>query len=730
MMRCTTRLAVRHSISLLASMLLLGLTSHGVRADDAHRVLALLIGVSEYPSLAPDLQLDAGPRNDVVLFAEYLKSRHVPDSNVRILSENVPAGALPTRQEILASLSQLASQAQHGDRVVLLFSGHGSQQPSKDDARIEPDGLDQIFLPRDVGRWDGQTGVVRNAISDNEIGSAIDHLRARGAFVWAIFDTCHAGTLARGALSIQQARSVLPDRLGIPQKALTAAANRPALPSRDAGNTIREQLHFSSASTPGGYVALFASQREEIATQMRVRSGVASNMSYGRFSYTLVQALRSSPNASYRQAMEQVLLSYQGMGVVETTPGYEGTTLDAPVLEDTNREPGSQWPVYETGGHLMVEAGLLQRVTADSILQLVSSPTAQADEIAGYARVVDADAIHASIVSIEHNHKPPVSWSSGKAEDSSRAIFYARPLDLKVAFTMRVAAPAKGSGCDAPGTKLLDAIATMRRSPQLAPRVVWVATTDDADIRLCQRQGQLTVLDAAGAAIIGQEPTHLSEVPVRESGSATVARELGTTLDRIGRVQNLYRVAAGYTQANRLIDVTVERCRRKAPPSEKCDPEATIDPAGRPVLHAADRLDIRLRNFSWEPVNVTVLYINAACKITPLFPDPQVPQEHARIPARSSPVVVPIELDADPAGFERVLVIAVPARSESEEMSFVHLAQDGAVPVDLRGGSGNALMDLMNQAVLGTQMRGGHPVGGDITPQFASFGWIVTPGGE
>ena len=38
------------------------------------------------------------------------------------------------------------------------------------------DGLDEIFLPRDVEKWDGATGKVVNAISAEELIRIIDSL--------------------------------------------------------------------------------------------------------------------------------------------------------------------------------------------------------------------------------------------------------------------------------------------------------------------------------------------------------------------------------------------------------------------------------------------------------------------------------------------------------------------------------------------------------------------------
>ena len=50
-----------------------------------------------------------------------------------------------------------------------------------------------------IGPWSDATAAVQNGLVDDEIGALIDGLRAKGADVWAVFDSCHSGTVTRGA---------------------------------------------------------------------------------------------------------------------------------------------------------------------------------------------------------------------------------------------------------------------------------------------------------------------------------------------------------------------------------------------------------------------------------------------------------------------------------------------------------------------------------------------------
>jgi hypothetical protein len=132
---------------------------------------------------------------------DVLTQRGFPPANIKVLADGVKDATLPTRTNILAELDHLAQMAKKDDFVFLYFAGHGSQQPadrSTAEGRAEPNGLYEIFLPRDVGMWSGTVGGIENALVKTEMRNAVDRILNKGAFVWAIFDSCHSATMVRG----------------------------------------------------------------------------------------------------------------------------------------------------------------------------------------------------------------------------------------------------------------------------------------------------------------------------------------------------------------------------------------------------------------------------------------------------------------------------------------------------------------------------------------------------
>lgn len=290
---------------------------------------ALLVGVSGYPSL-PEARRLRGPRNDVPLMRDALLRAGMSAAGVTLLADGVPGSrALPTRQAILSAMADLAARATPGDWVVVYFSGHGSQQPQPrlpagSGAHREPDGLDEIFLPYDIGDWDGRAGGVRGALVDDEIGAALAAITARGARVWAIFDTCHAGDMARswqGAAPGVSHRNVPPDALGVP-------ATAGALPSP----------RRTPTAPPGGAVVFYAAQPDEPALEEPLPEAGAAGAPgsgaqrrvHGYFTWLIAQALAQQGGAARDPAQPGTTLAALARRVAQ---GYASRPFPTPLFE-------------------------------------------------------------------------------------------------------------------------------------------------------------------------------------------------------------------------------------------------------------------------------------------------------------------------------------------------------------------------------------------------------------
>ncbi len=289
---------------------------------------ALLIGVSEYPTLSRQQQL-TGPRNDVKAWLEYFSRANVPwpAKHIQVLADGIdhPGALLPTRANILASLDHAALHASAGDFQLVYFAGHGSQvaQPTGS-AHTEIDGLDEIFLPRDIGRWDGRAGQVTNAIMDDEIGDRLDAMRAKGCDVLAIFDCCHAATMARADFGVR-VRGVASQLLGIPGQAKSGAA---PLAKKPAPPLTR------SSKLPGALSVFYAAHGFQAATEEMLPKLITPDTATirpqyrGVFSFHLHEVLKNtvgdiSRQDALRTVAADLTIRYQRERRVSPVPRFE-----------------------------------------------------------------------------------------------------------------------------------------------------------------------------------------------------------------------------------------------------------------------------------------------------------------------------------------------------------------------------------------------------------------------
>jgi hypothetical protein len=291
---------------------------------------ALLVGVSDYPGL-PKARRLSGPRNDVLLLRDMMRASGMVDRQIHLLADGVDGAELPTRSRIMEKFSLLSRTVKAGDWVVVYLAGHGTQQP--DGTGLEPDGLDEVFLPYDIGRWEKGMNSVRNSLVDKDIGAELGKLTARGARVWAIFDTCHAGDMAKSVApngKAQVLRRILPFELGItlPEEPPAAAASQQqAAMVKQRNDDVRK----------GRLVLFYASQPDEPAPEELESPGRESQKNnqswHGVFSYRLAQAMKKQPRGSFAEWAKAVKLRYQEERRPFPHPYFVGELDQAPFPE-------------------------------------------------------------------------------------------------------------------------------------------------------------------------------------------------------------------------------------------------------------------------------------------------------------------------------------------------------------------------------------------------------------
>jgi Caspase domain len=709
MMSGGSRFARRISLlALLAVLPLLG----AVSVVQARENYALIVTASDYPNLDQRYWLK-GPKNDAVLLRDYLLNNSpVPFKPPNVTTLGSGDGMeLATHARILADLKALADEAKPGDFVFVQFSGHGSQQPALTDAS-EADGKDEVFLSADTQMAPPDNPTFSpNVLTDDEMAGALKAIRKTGAFVWVVFDSCHSGTMTRGAPDNGSLvmREINPADLGIADSAFKAVPQATSEAMRSA--PLSPDVYGDDADPKmGGLVAFFAAQTTELAPEtafdVTQPDGTTAQQNYGVFTHTIFGALAKNPNLTYRQLAQSVLASYTADNWMRVTPLFEGK-LDAQVFGNADAVPTEQWPiVVGTDASLSIAAGQLHGLAVGSKLLVLPGPAAANDEAIGVAEVASTTELRATI--------KPSSDATHTALDAKAIPLgaYVRPAEIAYPFELRVARP-DPVGADAAEVKAVDdALAAIAAKTEKPLKLSVVEPGEAADVRLAVlSEAKVASLagDGLASGSLDASPKlwllpmsgEISLAPDRRPPAMALARgiqgpdftqKLQETLVTIFRATGLSRLTAASTFGPK--DFVLNFGRQEAG-SASVAPMAIED---TPVIRPNDRLYVDFTNQSGKPVDINLLYIDHDYGITPLCASHLAPGDRLFRPFA--------DINGSDAGSERIVAVINESGKELTDLSFLGQPGLGA----MRGIEQPGLLGMIDALGAGQSTRAA-PVG-------------------
>lgn len=140
---------------------------------------ALLVGIN-YTNTVNELYGCINDTNNI----KTLLNQKYGYNNFTFLTDNT--NKKPTKQNIIKEFTNLLTNAIPGDSLFFLYSGHGTS--SADLNGDELDGQDELIVPIDATS-------LNTCILDDEFNKIIkDNLKA-GVKLFALFDSCHSGTM-------------------------------------------------------------------------------------------------------------------------------------------------------------------------------------------------------------------------------------------------------------------------------------------------------------------------------------------------------------------------------------------------------------------------------------------------------------------------------------------------------------------------------------------------------
>jgi len=668
------------ALTLLAAALLPALTVPSQDEPEAvGETYALLVGCTEYPELAkqfPDTYEASirlkGPANDVELMRHTLV--HVLDvkpENITILSGWPDDEALrPTRGNILQHLAKLAKLEEKNHRVVIYLAGHGSQQRDARAGPEEPDGMDEVFLPADAKGASKSTGRIPKAITDDEIGRNTRNIRDNGADVWLIIDSCHSGTMLRGATNPGEPGSSMRLR-SIPASLLGSSPD----PDREQHGGYREVQELGNTETDG-IVAMYGAQSYGSAPEMDLPRASKNAEAHGLFTYLLAQELtKVQGRISYEELGNRIVASYQAFPCRITIPVAEGDL--ARDIRSGEATSGHQLLLsVRADSSLWLGAGRMAGIQPGCIVELTDT----GGTVVGRAEVLDAD--------LHESRCKALAETDPATGETYRARIVHRPFgDTRINWSV-ADIDGRPLGLEALPDEVRD-----RLQEESSP-TKYVTDPDQAEWLVIPEGSTLRLRPAPRVG--GTDRPGISPGGVVSSFQSIVhARNL-----------KLLASSSWTDEMEGTIEVWVERRAGRGSKAERL--------LSGEMVHPGEEIRVMLRKpQAGQIFDVGVFYVDANYRVLPLYPKRG---EAGRLEANATAEIqvvdwVPIIDDA--LGIEHIVVYAFPRLEESAVVRMDGIANPG---VQTRSGGGSdteECLSLMERVLRGDRLRGV----GSVTPE-------------
>ncbi|HEY6291349.1 MAG TPA: caspase family protein [Terriglobia bacterium] len=315
--------------------------SHPAMAPDAPRKLALLVGINNY-KYRDRISPLAGSINDVEDMRQVLIGKfEFPPENILVLEDSQATHAAI----IQAIQTHLIAKAQPGDIVLFHYSGHGSQMKDVTGKMIS--GLDETIVPYDSRDPEGKVFDISGA----ELHGLLLELAAKTKNLTFILDSCHSGTLVRGA----RVRSIPAD-----------TRTPPPLPSYAVATTRGIEETDEPGSPKFAFIAAATSKENAF-------EHFSEGKDHGALTYFLTLQLRSAKaGVTYRDIMDSVIGNVTANYPAQH-PALEGAEADQYVFGDGSslaRVYVGASPSQLNPRRVTLDVGQVQGATVGSVFEV------------------------------------------------------------------------------------------------------------------------------------------------------------------------------------------------------------------------------------------------------------------------------------------------------------------------------------------------------------------------
>ena len=319
---------------------------------------AFLVGIGHYgrkytPKLADGARPWArlyGPETDVQNLTQELHRRGFEVAT--LINEDA------TRDGIVRGfLEALYDKVEtgRGDTALFYFAGHGQQ--ISDLEGDESDGYDESLVTFDNGGVESRQG----RLVDDDLGKMIKLLGTKTKNIVLVFDSCHSGTVSRGALRAR-------------------GGEKPLGPAKCPAGGCTADTAQSEGDTAGQAILLTAARADQPAFEKDLPYSKEAS-SAGLLTYNLVTALRAlPPGATYDALFARLRASMHSVsGRQDPTLEGDGTKI---IFGTARGEKAAGFHVQKAADGYLIAGGMASGLAKGTVLGVFPFSKADAERVA------------------------------------------------------------------------------------------------------------------------------------------------------------------------------------------------------------------------------------------------------------------------------------------------------------------------------------------------------------
>lgn len=518
----------------------------------------------------------------------------------------------PTYENMVKMFNHLTQITEPGDQVYIHYSGHGGRTKTNYPHLKGKNGIDEALVPTNIG--DSTARYLR----DIELAKLLERMVNKKLVVTVVLDSCHSGGMPKQGDDVEVRGLDKIDETIRPTESLVASDEELIKTWNTLTNSQTRDLQLGSGwlPQPEGYVLLAACRSNEYAFEYAFNG----KERHGALTYWLLDSLEPlTPGLTYKVLHDRLLAKINSQ-FQRQTPQLQG---EGDRLVFGSDRLSLQYAVnvnqIDPNKGLLLNGGQVQGLSKGAQFAIYPPGTTDFTEINKRLALAEITEISATQSWAEIKE----TFRSEPIEQAAQALLI-NPKSVKLVRKVRLVEKAEGKENNELSADIYQKQTTALQAVTDAMSIGngWVELVSDnetADYQITiNRNGEYEICDPTTTPIANlRPPLKIDEV---DSTTSIVKRLVHLAKYRATQQLNNYYHRSNLSGTKLAFTLEVIGKQSNYDPVEPPEPQPFDDPENIPTLKVNEWAFIRIRNDSSQPLNITVMNLQADWGIAQVYP--------------------------------------------------------------------------------------------------------------